>query len=97
MTSVARVICHKWWSALVVKGMSTYEESDQRSPETETTLDAAMDDVTLELSRVEQVQGEAAVLPAELDQNLPEQGYYQAGLMSLRSALRHELDNHKHP
>jgi hypothetical protein len=66
--------------------MSNHEYAGQLSPPAEASLEAALDDVSVELSRVEALDTPVSSV-VQLDQNLPELGYYEAELRSLRSSL----------
>jgi hypothetical protein len=75
--------------------MSTFEPVDE--PDVPEPLSGALDDVATELSRLEPLHDDPTSAPAELEQKLPELGYYEAALLSLRSALLRELDEHGPP
>jgi hypothetical protein len=67
-------------------------ENDRQLPPPVEPLEAALDDVSAELGRVEALASTPVSSVVELDQNLPELSYYEAELSSLRSALREERD-----
>lgn len=73
--------------------MTNNEPDRQLSRADEATLDAALDDVSVELTRVEALEGTPVSSADQLDQTLPELDYYEAELLSLRSALLEERDD----
>lgn len=54
--------------------------------------EAALHDVSVELSRVEALESSEVSSVAQLEQNLPELDYYGAELKSLRSSLLEDGD-----
>jgi len=53
-------------------------------------IEATADDAAAELSRVEALEDAPAATLADLEQNPPELGYYEAELKSLRAASETE-------